>query len=336
MNYIKKERKPNINILNEVLSFDSPITRSHFNLCKSIIKKVVTLNLPVSHTKEVAIFSKIAGIENLESLRKSGKYVPGCYRIWDLGTSTNLCYIGQTKHLGSRIKYHAKGYNKSTREFCSGFKNRIKVDLFILPDKQKISGLSLNEFLCVLEQYLIFKYRPELNKLYIARPGLVWTKDVIAKHRDKVGKKVYIYIKSEERKDSLEYIYTCDSGSYGSILLGKERSWIKNIIARNKGWYRDILYFSLFSLNELKVENNLYNIINNLKDKDKVKLYIENRLSLISNRKGKKVKITDTIKNEIQIYRSKREAARNLKADPSSMYNRDKLFRGIYKIEILD
>jgi len=85
-----------------------------------------------------------------------------------------LCYLDQSKHLGLRVKYHAKGHNESTYEYCSNLGNKAKVDLFILPKSNEIpSGLTLSEFLCTLEQYLIFKYRPKLNKLFTARPGII-------------------------------------------------------------------------------------------------------------------------------------------------------------------
>jgi len=54
------------------------------------------------------------------------------------------------------------------------------------------------------------------------------------------------------------------------------------------------------------------------------------------SRKGKRVKVINVINKEVIFYRSKREAARCLKADPASIYSRDKLFRGIYKIEVLE
>jgi hypothetical protein len=56
----------------------------------------------------------------------------------------------------------------------------------------------------------------------------------------------------------------------------------------------------------------------------------------VFKRKGKKVKILNTISKEIVILRSKKEAAKYLKADPASICNREKLFRGIYKIELLE
>jgi NUMOD1 domain len=73
-----------------------------------------------------------------------------------------------------------------------------------------------------------------------------------------------------------------------------------------------------------------------LKDINEIILYVKELLKDVLGRKGKKVKITNVIKNETKIYRSKREAARDLKADSSSIYNRNKLWIGIYKIEILD
>lgn len=73
-----------------------------------------------------------------------------------------------------------------------------------------------------------------------------------------------------------------------------------------------------------------------MKDINEIKLYVKELLKDVLSRKGKKVKVTNVINNETKIYRSKREAARDIKADSSSIYNRNKLLRGIYKIEILD
>jgi hypothetical protein len=98
-----------------------------------------------------------------------------------------------------RVKYHAKGYNKSTYLFCFDLSNKVKVDLFIIPNNKDIpSGIILNEFLCTLEQYLIFKYKPKLNKLFIARPGIICNIEIIRNHRNKVGNKVHICIIKRE------------------------------------------------------------------------------------------------------------------------------------------
>ena len=229
-----------------------------------------------------------------------------------------------------------------------------KVDLFILPPLNEIPlGLTDSEFLCVLEQYLIFKYRPKINKLFIARPGIIWSEDVIIRHRKKVGKRIYIYAKSAKMKNNLEFIYSADSASYASQLLGYERSWIKKILYRKRGWYKNKLYFSLVPLKtsnltlglipkiiELKESGEIYTISNNLKDINKIKLYITKLLNMKggTGRKGKMVRVTNVITKEVVLYRSKREAGRHLKADYSSFYNRynNKLFRNLYRIEVLD
>jgi hypothetical protein len=91
---------------------------------------------------------------------------------------------------------------------------------------------------------------------------------------------------------------------------------------------------------ELKELGEIYTISNNLKGINKVKSYITKLLKMEggSGRKGKMVRVTNAITKEVVLYRSKREAGRQLKADYSSFYNRDnnKLFRNLYRIEVLD
>lgn len=88
----------------------------------------------------------------------------------------------------------------------------------------------------------------------------------------------------------------------------------------------------MFLLKVLKEGESTYNITENLKDIHEVKLYVEELLKYVLNKKGKRVKIINVIKNEVNFYKSKREGARHIKADTSSIYNRNKLFRSIYKI----
>jgi hypothetical protein len=74
-------------------------------------------------------FSKIAGVENMESLKKSelGKFFSGCYRIWGNNQPEIMCYIDQTKYLALRIKFHVRGQNKSTCEFYLNKRNQLEV-----------------------------------------------------------------------------------------------------------------------------------------------------------------------------------------------------------------
>jgi len=176
----------------------------------------------------------------------------------------------------------------------------------------------------------------QINILFIAKPGIIWTKEVIAKHREKVGKKIYMYLKSI--KDSkLELIYIFDSASQGSLIIGKERSWIKNILVRNKGWYKNTIYFSLVWLTEKNIIDNglSLKLFENIKKNNQIKLFVNNILKDLPKRSGKRVKITNTNTGESIIYLSKKQAAISLKADPSSISIRNKLFRGIYEIKFL-
>jgi len=79
--HIKILKEPNLKIINEVLSLNSLVTQGHFDLCTTLVDQNITLDFPKPHTDKVIPFSKVAGIENLENLRKTGKFIPGCYRI---------------------------------------------------------------------------------------------------------------------------------------------------------------------------------------------------------------------------------------------------------------
>jgi hypothetical protein len=81
---------------------------------------------------------------------------------------------------------------------------------------------------------LIFKYRPQLNKLYVALAGLIWGEKSVEKHREIVGKKIYIYLKLKTT-NILELIYISPSRSYFSHLLGYERSLVKKYF-KKKFW----------------------------------------------------------------------------------------------------
>jgi len=77
-------------------------------------------------------------------------------------------------------------------------------------------------------------------------------------------------------------------------------------------------------------------VINNLKNDSEIKSFLAKILKIdLLSKTDKTVIITNTITKEINYYKSKKEAAIILKADVKSIYNRDKLFRGIYKIEII-
>ncbi len=169
-------------ILNKVLNFgDKPtsITEEHLILCLEIYNKRTTLALPVPRTKHVISFTKLVGRESYKEENK----VSGCYCIRALfkGCSkvTGLrgieSYIGQTNHLGHRVKQHAKGVDINTKSFISSCKGKgVVVDLFIVDKDLQIPGnLTIKQFITILEQYLIIKLKPTLNKKLLATPGIM-------------------------------------------------------------------------------------------------------------------------------------------------------------------
>lgn len=147
-------------------------------ICEEIYNKRVTMPLPIPHTKYVADFTKLAGQEHFNSKIK----LAGCYII----KGPNLvispitdkesieCYIGQSTHLGYRVKRHTKGEDFTTSQFIKSLNNKGILELCIIYPEIKIpNGLNKNQFITLLEQYLIIKLKPTVNKKFLATPGIM-------------------------------------------------------------------------------------------------------------------------------------------------------------------
>lgn len=188
LNYMQKNLEPNLEIIEEVLDLPVNITNYHIKLCEIIISNSITLPLPKPNTEHVKLFSQIAGPENNYS-----KKVPGCYRIYNSSLENNQfsnnCYIGQSIHIGNRIKVHAKGRNLDTKNFINSMGKQRLVDLYIIPDTINLKDLNISQFLSVLEQYLFFKYKPIYNKTYVATHGVLHSESTIKILRNLKGKK---------------------------------------------------------------------------------------------------------------------------------------------------
>jgi hypothetical protein len=176
--HIQANKEVDIEILEKALCFDeySQITDEHLALCLDIYNKRVSMTLPVPNTEYVLPFVNLVGPE------KTTDNVPGCYLIKGLNTGRSNAtgieniesYIGQAKHLGHRVKDHAKKRDPTTKEFVKTLKERGTVELFIVRKDVIIpEGLSHKQFISLLEQYLIIKLRPTLNKKLIATPGIM-------------------------------------------------------------------------------------------------------------------------------------------------------------------
>lgn len=217
-------------------------------MCADIIKLPLKFVLPRVNTEHVAPFSSAAGPDNAQ-----GKGTPGCYLL----ASSNFmelelipgmqspCYVGHSIRLGKRVKEHAKGLEITTRSFLDKLGTDAHVFLFIITDdiKDKLNGLPLKEFICVLEQYLFMHYFPSVNRSKVATAGVLHSPQAIAKMREKNGQAIYIYQGNKPKSVTrlgagadnvpliLRYIYP--SASFASVdLLGYERLGVRNILRR--------------------------------------------------------------------------------------------------------
>jgi len=203
--HISAGLEPSLAIISRVLQLSVPITQGHLDLCESIVKNLITMPLPKPNTEHVTPFANVAGPE---VARTPEKAVPGCYRLH--GPDTTSCYAGQGIHLGGRVKDHAKGHNTNTASFVESLGTTGLVDLFILPKNINLDGLTLQQFLTVLEQYLFFVYHPNQNKSLVASPGVLQSPAAIQQQRKDKGTPLFVYL-SDAITGALSLLFVFDS-----------------------------------------------------------------------------------------------------------------------------
>jgi hypothetical protein len=221
--------------------------------------KRIKMPLPLPHTKHVAPFTALVGQESYESKL----IVAGCYIIKGpnlvVSPVTNLisseCYIGNSTHLGHRVKTHTKGVDSTTREFIKSLVNKGMLELCILTSEIEIpAGLTKNQFITLLEQYLIIKLKPTVNKKLLATPGVMWTPEVVNKFLEKMSQPVYAYHKQDDGKMVMIQIFPSTRAVGMSLDLSK--SFYSNLKIRTGGWYKDKIYFT-----DIKLDNTESNIL---------------------------------------------------------------------------
>lgn len=213
--YIAAKLEPTPAIMSEVLGF--PVSPSHLQLCASIVSSSVVVNLPTPFSPHLSAFVNIAGPE---IARIANKLKPGCYRIF--GPNTDSSYIGQSIHLGGRVKGHAKGHNAGTKDFVNGLGTTGLVQLFLVPTNANLEGLTLSQFLCVLEQYLFITFRPTVNKSLVATPGYAVSEESILEQRLAKGHPVFVYLINKV-DGTLSLLFKFESSSMVGGALGFNR-----------------------------------------------------------------------------------------------------------------
>jgi len=332
--HILQGKEADLEILNKVLNLgDKPtsITEEHLILCLEIYNKRTTLALPVPRTKHVISFTKLVGRESYKEENK----VSGCYCIRTLfkGCSkvTGLrgieSYIGQTNHLGNRVKQHAKGVDLNTKFFISSCKGKgVVVDLFIVDKDLQIPGnLTIKQFITILEQYLIIKLKPTLNKKLLATPGIMWSPEIINKFLKKMSHPVYAYRKEDNGKLVLIQIFQ-GSRAVGTS-LGFTKSFFINLKSRKGGWYKDKVYFT-----DIKLDNTESNILTMLKFKELIN-------TVNTGRMGFSCAVIDEMTGDKTIYISMRAITRAIGIDAKGIREKcksGKLYKRRYRFELLN
>jgi hypothetical protein len=159
--------------LSKIFSFK--ILSNHLDLCLNIYSNRIILPLPMPNSNNIKSFIELVGRKKVDK----DKQVAGCYCIKGVNSKHNELtyiknvetYVGQTKHLGSRIRDHARGHDPITKDFIESLNGNGTVELFVIPNNISLFGMSKKEFLFLLEQYLIMKIKPTLNKKYLSLPG---------------------------------------------------------------------------------------------------------------------------------------------------------------------
>lgn len=218
-----------IPVLSEVL--ERKVTSDQVAACESIFRSGITIPMPFPNTDSARTFTKLAGTIHA----KPEVQRPGCYYIFS--DDTSLSYVGQTVHLGKRVRTHAYG-TKETQEFITASPNA-KVTLYFLDDL--ITGLDLAQSLTLLEQYLFLVHNPTYNKILVATPGFTLTQQsydslITARYHT-----IYCYTKSG---DHYTLVQTFPSGRKVAEVLGLAPAFYNNVRVQNKGWFRDTLFFT--------------------------------------------------------------------------------------------
>lgn len=111
---------------------------------------------------------------------------------------TSEAYVGHSVSLGKIVKDHAKAHDKTTGSWVLKNKDKMFVRVYTVNDSLDLRGLSLKDFLCVLEQYLFYLEKPSINKVVVATTGVLQSDEAVASLRDKLGLKAYAYLKTDE------------------------------------------------------------------------------------------------------------------------------------------
>lgn len=237
-------------------------------------------------------------------------------------TRSGASYVGQSVNLGRRVKVHAKGGDPGTKRWLKSLGYDLRVTIYLVPPVD-LYGLTLKEFLCVLEQYLFYLEKPTQNNVYVATPGVLLSPAIIERLRATRAEPVYCYYNSPL---GLMLVYKFESKGMVGPLFGYDRLWIKAVFRYN-GSFGGVLIF------KDKLDENA--ILNLMELPDVIKIH-DNALVTHSRAGGVCVTILDTFTGKVEKFNTLIAAAKKLKADRGLfIQNRSKLYRRRYDIKVV-
>jgi hypothetical protein len=155
---------------------------------------------------------------------------------------TTDTYVGQSVNLRRRINDHLQGTVTTTKIVLGIMKEKISgtietcvVDKYMRTFLLKEHNINFSDFLDILEQYLILRTQPTLNKLYVVRHGGNLNFNGISTLR----RPLYIYKVVDEYVKVLLYVF--ENIDAAGTMLGISPTFFHTILNRN-GFFRGVLY----------------------------------------------------------------------------------------------
>lgn len=229
-----------LSIIQELIALATgkDISAETLRLCKQMVEQSVTWDVPWPKSKVYSDFQNIHGA----AYRNSNKRVSGCYMLDDGEGHT---YVGQSKHLASRIRDHII-LNYTTTSTIKMRNTTAKVTTYIITEEVMLILVNLHvnpiTFLFILEQYLLLIYQPTVNKVLISTIG---GQEVSIAGREKYSKEERTRVNSKRmpvhyyvlNKTTIQFshIHTLLSQNSLGKALGKGSGYLRFVMQEQRG-----------------------------------------------------------------------------------------------------
>lgn len=342
-----------IELMNFALGYD--LTKKQFLLCQSLLAEKRENKFTFSFPKNKEDFTNIKMLLPSDIDQKEGKKtttLPGVYLIND---NEGDRYVGHSIRLTQRLQEHIIRKNRNTIDFIVSLRKKPNATctFYIVSNRvvERLNNynLEIKKLLIIMEQYLIIKSQPTVNRTYIALQGgdfsnPAYFKEQALRHPNR--KPLYYYLieynkmTQSDKSFSTESINTiqCAStrkitliqvlpaiGTLG-ILLGYTGKWAVTIVNRG-GLLRNKVYCTT---NELLGDNINVNTIS----ENEFVYFIKSILNINHSKQAKRIiLINENTGEEIGPYPSITYVCKNIiVGGDRSVFTRDrtKPYRGYY------